>query len=569
MDRLMKPPSSAASATSRRRAGIRWLSSAAALVLLAGCSQAAVPSGPAPVSGPVPENLGETPEMVQREIVAPRRDILGSVNYDLPVEANSWVEEELDFLVGQRRAVISRWLERGDPYEAYIKGILAEERVPTDLYYVAMIESGFVATARSHAGAVGFWQFMPATGRSMGLRVDSLVDERMDPVRSTRAAARHLRSLHRIYGDWALAAAAYNAGSGRVSRAMQAYGASNFWDLAQRGNLAAETKHYVPRLYAMTIIGRDRARFGFSPSSPRPFAYDSMLVEYAAPLQELAALGEPTTAQLASLNPHLHRGQTPSGPYWVWLPPATGVAMQRAWLASEYRKNQGMGIYVVRSGDSLGRLAQISGLRSARIRELNPGVDFDRLRTGERLRLPQQVAQQLSERRAAPAATVAAATPASATPASAPAPAPAAAPSAATRSAAAPASPARGSARSSGQGTTEANGVTHTVQGGETLWAIARDHGVSVAALQEMNGMADATIRAGQTLRVPQSSSATAASAAASAAAVPVEHTVEGGESLWGIARKHGTTVDAIRTANELGDRPIQPGQKLQIPASR
>ncbi len=481
--------------------------------------------------------------MVKREVVAPRRDILGSVSYDLPVEANSWVEEELDFLVGQRSAVISRWLERGDPYEAYIKGILAEERVPTDLYHMAMIESGFVATARSHAGAVGFWQFMPGTGRSMGLRVDSLVDERMDPMRSTRAAARHLRSLHRIYGDWALAAAAYNAGSGRISRAMQAYGASNFWDLAQRGDLAGETKHYVPRLYAMTIIGRDRARFGFAPSNPRPFAYDSMLVEYAAPLQELAALGEPTLEQLTSLNPHLHKGQTPSSPYWVWLPPATGVAMQRAWLASDYRKHQGMGIYLVRSGDSLGMLAQASGLRGARIRELNPSIDFDRLRIGERLRLPHQVAQQLTERRAATATTVTASAPAASTPARA----------ATTRSP---------TNRSSGGASNAGNGVTHTVQSGETLWVIARDNAVSVAALQELNGMSNATIRPGQALRIPPSSSP-------AAAAVPIEHTVAGGESLWGIARKHGTTVDAIRTANELGDRPIQPGQKLQIPVAR
>jgi membrane-bound lytic murein transglycosylase D len=519
---------------------------AAALLMLAGCSQAALPSGPAPVRGPAPETLGEAPEMVEREVVAPRRDILGNVDYDLPVEANSWVEEELDFLVGQRRAVISRWLERGDPYEAYIKAILAEERVPTDLYHMAMIESGFVPTARSHAGAVGFWQFMPATGRSMGLRVDSLVDERMDPVRSTRAAARHLRSLHRIYGDWALAAAAYNAGSGRISRAMQAYGASNFWDLAQRGNLAAETKHYVPRLYAVTIIGRDRARFGFAPSTPRPFAYDSMLVEYAAPLQELATLGEPTVEQLSSLNPHLLKGQTPSGPYWVWLPPATGVAMQRAWLASDFRKHQGMGTYVVRSGDSLGMLAQLSGLRGARIRELNPGVDFDRLRIGERLRLPHQVAQQLTDRRSAPAATATASAPVAPTP---------------TR-AAPPAAMASAASRSNGERAGAVNGATHTVQSGETLWAIARDHSVSVTALQEVNGMSDATIRPGQVLRLPQTS-------APAVAAMPVEHIVEGGESLWGIARKHGTTVDAIRTANELGDRPIQPGQKLQIPVSR
>src|SRR5690606_28423757 len=113
-----------------------------------------------------------------------------------------------------------------------------------DLYHLAMIESGFVPTARSRVGAVGLWQFMPATGRAMGLRIDGDVDERMDPVRSTRAAARHLRDLYRSMGSWSLAAAAYNAGPGRINRGLRQYSATDFWQLAERGDLAEETRHY-------------------------------------------------------------------------------------------------------------------------------------------------------------------------------------------------------------------------------------------------------------------------------------------------------------------------------------
>jgi membrane-bound lytic murein transglycosylase D len=516
------------------------LSALCGLLLLSACAGTAAPVGPAPVSMPEPELLGESPEIVEREVREPARDILGTVAYDLPVEANSWVEAELDFLIRERRSTLQRWLERGDAYEAYIKRILEEERVPTDLYHVAMIESGFVTTARSRAGAVGFWQFMPVTGRSMGLRVDSLVDERMDPIRSTRAAARHLRDLHRIYGDWALAAAAYNAGSGRISRAMRAFGATDFWDLAQRGDLAAETKHYVPRLFAVTVIGRDRERFGFTPApTPGTFAYDSMLVEYATPLEELASLGAPSVEQLARHNPHLFRGATPNGPYWVWLPPETGVEMQRAWLASDFRRQGGMGIYVVRSGDTLGHLAQFSGISSARIRELNPRVNFDRLRIGESLRFPFQAAAGLTARpsRAPVVAAVAPAEPTE-SPRSGPA---------TTRTAAA------------GAG-------THTVRDGETLWGIARQHGVSVAVLQEENGLDGATIRPGQALRIP-GTTATATAVAAESVAEPRVHVVESGESLWSIARRYGTSVDAIRSANDLADRPIQPGQRLNVPA--
>lgn len=567
----------------------------AALALASGCA-AGRPPAATPQPAPEPDEIDEAPPMVEEPIREPRRDILGPAVYDLPVEANSWVESELDFLVGQRSEVIARWLERGDFYEPYIRDVLREHGIPTDLYHLAMIESGFVATARSHAGAVGMWQFMPATGRAMGLRVDPAIDERMDPVRSTRAAARHLRSLHRALGDWALAAAAYNAGSGRITRGLRGFGVTNFWDLAQQGDLAEETRRYVPRLYAVTVIGRNRARYGFPPADPaEQFAYDSLQVEFQTPLSELARISEVEESTLRRLNPHLLQGVTPAGGYWVWVPSGRGADAQRAWLASDFRRDRGLGTYRVRAGDNLSMLAQRSGVRSARIRELNPSVSFDPLGIGVELRLPYLGAQALNDRPAPDARPVVVAAertaPSSTTPertaqvGTAPAAreaAPAgsdaaarvrstgsdAAPRAASSSVETAPAPAPPAAPAVANGSGAAAERSHRVAAGETLWSISRAYGVTVGELEGANGLAGSTIRVGQTLRIPAGATpaAPAARVAASSAVEPTEHVVSAGESLWGIARQHGSTVEAIRAANDLGDRPIQPGQRLRVP---
>jgi membrane-bound lytic murein transglycosylase D len=541
-----------------------------ATLLVAGAcapsARGALPVAPVPVVAE-PEELGEGPDIEEAEVLPAGRDLLGSVAYDLPLEANTWVEAELDFLVGQRPHVIGRWLDRGDFYEPFIKTVLANSGLPTDLFHLAMIESGFIPNARSRAGAVGLWQFMPATGRMEGLRVDDVVDERMDPVRATHAAARHLSMLHRRFnGDWALAAAAYNAGSGRISRGMEGYGATNFWDLAVWGDLADETRHYVPRLYAMTIIARDRPRFGFSPPPQErvSFAFDSVKVDLPTPLTELAEIGGLYADDLVRLNPHLLRGTTPPGTYWIWVPSGTGPAVQQAFLDSSFRRDGGMTTYAVRRGDSLGKIAQQTGLPAARIRELNPRTNWDRLAVGQRLRLPATSARALAAQPAEPAARPAAA------------------------------AAGRGSRISTGSGTARtatpsrasnpapsgaARARQHTVKEGETLWAIARRYDVSVDAVQRANRLNGTTIVPGRTLTIPQASATQAgtttraaasngngASAARQPAAQSARHVVKSGETLWSIAREYGSSVDAIQGANRIEDNVIVPGQRLVIP---
>lgn len=635
----------------------RWSSALLLLFLVTACA----PSRSAPVRpAPRPERIETTGAVIGREVVPVSARILGTANYDLPLVANSWVELELEFLLNQRRSVVRNWMDRADFYADFVEEIFRQEGIPTDLVHLGMIESGFIPAARSPAGAVGIWQFMPATSRDVGLRVDSFVDERMDPVRSTRAAARHLRTLYRIHGDWALAAAAYNAGSGRISRGLERFGARDFWELAQRGDLAAETQQYVPRLFAMTIIGRDRERFGFAPPPPSTtFAFDSVHVDHSVPLAELAEIGGLEQRVLTEMNPHLIQGVTPTNEYWVWVPAGSGPAVQRAFIAAEFRRTESAG-YTVRWGDTLGGIAQLSGESVARIRELNPNVDFERLREGAQIQLPRAAADRLNarpyevpeenrpsvagvapppppeplvhsvergetlsgiaqrygvtlsdlrtenaisgsvivpgQRLRIPGATAPARTTAPATRPADAAPAPVASRSTTSDTGAAAqehqvraGDTLSGIARQYGTSVGELqriNGIegsvivpgqrlrlsapatvaapvaeeTHQVQPGETLSGIARRYGSTVAQLQELNGITGSVIVPGQRLRVQRGSG--------SAAAQPEEvtHTVTAGETLWGIAQRYHSTIEAIERANGLGSRPIIPGQKLVIP---
>jgi membrane-bound lytic murein transglycosylase D len=425
-----------------------------------------------------------------------------------PVDyGRSAVAEEINFLVGQRQSTLERWFERGDWWMPFVHEVLGRYGLPEELFYLAMIESGFVSNALSHAGALGMWQFMPATARETGLRVDDDVDERLDPVRSTEAAARHLRDLYVRFGDWRLAAAAYNAGSGGVGRAMGRAGSSDFWVVSERGPLPAETRRYVPRLMAVTVIGSDRKGHGITPRREGEyFAYDSVRVETPVPLALLARASGVSLETLRRWNPHLVHGITPS-PYWLWTPRGTGERVRAAYLAGSFDSGGGYVLYTVRAGDTRASLDAAAG--RGRVAELNG--EPTTIRAGQRLVLPRSALAPLD--RAA----------------------------------------AERSARAAAQ-------AGHVVSSGETLSGIARRYNTSVSELQRVNKLDSDRIRVGQRIRVTGQGAPTTAPSAK-------EHSVQPGETLSGIAARYGVSLRALRETNGLTDENlIRTGQTLSLP---
>ncbi len=217
-----------------------------------------------------------------------------SVNFEVPVQVNKQVKAYLNYFSTERKEVIRRQLARSTQYLPMIKKIFREYGLPDDLAYLAMIESGFNPNARSHAGACGLWQFIKGTGRRYGLVINNQVDERFDPEKSTRAAARYLLDLYKQFGSWYLAAASYNCGEGRVQKELSK-GNHNFWELSANKCLPTETKNYVPQMIAAIIIAKNPEKYGFAkPGGKQPLDQDNL--EVAEPPVNLAGTARPVAA---------------------------------------------------------------------------------------------------------------------------------------------------------------------------------------------------------------------------------------------------------------------------------
>ena len=249
------------------------------------------------------------------------------------VQLNEHVRFFLDrFQTGYRRAITESRLVRSGRYLPMIMDIFKEKGLPEELVFTAMIESGFNPVAVSHAGAKGLWQFMAPTARLYGLRVDRWMDERLDPEKSTVAAANYLRDLYSVFGSWDLAQAAYNAGEVRVQQAIQGSGTRDFWVLHRRSpHLLPETKNFVPAIHAATLIGRQPEQYGFMVVPEEPVRYDVVTVPKGSRLMRLAGLSGVALADLEQLNPELWQKQTPpDAPYELKIPLGTTAAMQAA-----------------------------------------------------------------------------------------------------------------------------------------------------------------------------------------------------------------------------------------------
>ncbi|MFQ5354483.1 MAG: transglycosylase SLT domain-containing protein, partial [Thermodesulfobacteriota bacterium] len=244
---------------------------------------------------------------------------------DVPIIVNNSVESFIKYFQTSGRPYFKKWLARMGGYRNLIEEKLRDEGMPEDLFYVALIESGLNPRARSGRKAVGMWQFIGATARRYGLRVDWWIDERMDPEKATIAASRYLKRLYERFGSWHLAMAGYNAGEGRVARAIRTHKTTDFWKLARyRRPLNRETRQYIPKFMAAALIAKDPESYGFTDLVyDERVVYEKVGISHATDIKVIAEAAEISVKELKRLNPALIRWFTPPdySDYQIKLPP--------------------------------------------------------------------------------------------------------------------------------------------------------------------------------------------------------------------------------------------------------
>lgn len=283
------------------------------------------------------------------------------------------VDVYVQFFTTSGRNLFQGWLDRSMPYIPLIKEILREEGIPEDIAFLPLIESGFNLNAKSPAKATGLWQFMATTGALYGLKMNNWVDERKDPVKSTKAAARHLKDLYETFGSWPLALASYNAGSGKIKRALDRTGSSTFWEIGQSSVLKRETRDYIPKFMAAMIIAKNPEAFGFTLSEESTFKYDLLQVPGGMAIQMVAKNSNVDYDLLRSLNPELKSHIVPFDEphYTLRLPEGAGEIFMGNFedlLPYErvvYRE------YKVKIGDSVYKIAKKYDTTVSAIKEAN------------------------------------------------------------------------------------------------------------------------------------------------------------------------------------------------------
>jgi membrane-bound lytic murein transglycosylase D len=317
---------------------------------------------------------------------APKMEEEAEPTWDMDVrayETQDRVAHYVNMFSGRSRERIADRLERGTRYEPMIRAKMKAGGLPEDMYYLALVESGFDPHAYSKAAAVGMWQFMTSTARDMGMRVDWWVDERRDPVRSTSAAVRFIRGLRDQFGSLYLAAAAYNGGPGRVSRGLARYaddlentaGDDAFFVLAEKDYLRNETREYVPQLIAAALIAKEPARYGMTIHTLPPLAYDSVRVPPSTPLAAIAKAAHASTRDVLDLNPHLLRGMTPPREsYLVRVPAGAATSFDSAFSSLPDADRAATRRLETKKGDRAERIASDHGISVFALEGFNPNL---------------------------------------------------------------------------------------------------------------------------------------------------------------------------------------------------
>jgi membrane-bound lytic murein transglycosylase D len=308
---------------------------------------------------------------------------------DLPIELNEPVLSCIDLYQGRLHDWFGGALSRGQQYLPHIREVFAQEGIPQDLAYVALVESAFKPTAYSRAKARGVWQFISATGRRYGLQQDWWVDERSDPEKATHAAAQYLKALYAMFGDWNLALAGYNAGEMKVVRAMKRYKTSDFWELRQTRGLRRETKNYVPLIHAAIVIAKSPEQYGFTVAADEAPAFEGVPIEGAYDLRVVAeCAGEPVET-IRSLNPQLRRFATPADrTFELRVPTGRAASVTECLARLPEEKRVSFRTHVVRRGQTLAGIARANGVTTRDISEANGLAHGKRLRPGTELIIP-------------------------------------------------------------------------------------------------------------------------------------------------------------------------------------
>lgn len=410
-------------------------------------------------------------------------DDLGTRDFDIEIPLNDKVVSYVELFSGRLRGYLEEGLSRGAQYLPMVQSIFLAEGLPQDLAYVPLIESAFKPSALSRAKARGIWQFMRGTGLENGLQADWYLDERADPEKATRAAAKYLKFLYEKFGDWHLALASYNGGWGRVQRSMKRSGKTDFWELsASRRYLPRETRDYVPLILAAIVVARNPTHYGLV-IQPLP-APPIEVVTLPGPtdLRRVAEWAGTSLDVLQELNPELRRWTTPprGDEYPLRVPMGTAEAV-RLQSATAAELPDPFGRHLVRKGETLATIAKRLKVTRTDLAEANYLSVRAKVATGQSLIIPRPPA--LLDVTTGPTDVLAVAAQADAD---------VSGPSAAVEPPAAkpaplPAPPDR---------------QVHRVKRGDTLFSIARRYGTTVTSLREWNNLRGSTIRIGQRLTI-------------------------------------------------------------------
>jgi len=456
------------------------------------------------------------------EIYSSRHVVVNGRRNEIPLTINPYVQDEIDsFTIGRERDFFAESYRRSGRYRPRIEAALKDAGMPTELVWLALIESGFKVTALSPARALGLWQFIPSTGYRYNLNRDKYIDERMDPEKSTRGAIEYLKELHDMFGDWTTVLAAYNCGEHRVLRTIQGQNINyldNFWDLYER--LPRETARYVPRFLATLHIVQNLEKYGFNGVTvDPPLAYETVTIPKQASLKSIAQTSAIDENLLRELNAELRQAVLPEAGYELRVPVGDSAAvLAKLDEIPTYRMRPGVSVvrHKVRKGETLQTIAKAYGTDTKSIMLANNMRRPAALTAGTTLRIPLECPP---ERPAAAAAVK---------------PLP-----------------------------LKAETVDHVVRQGDSLFNIAKRYGTTTEDIQRRNNISGTNLTVGQVLKIVP-----AAAPVKAAAPKPSQdvYLVRPGDTLYSIAKRHNMTVERLLALNQLtSGSKLQPGQRIVV----